>query len=235
MAVFAAAVSASEFEDMDAGEWVGTARAPAAEVRGRPVAARSGRGGELVCWGTAVAGKPDFWTPPAGTFTQVDVSDELACALRTDGTAACWGIPSGVGAHDPQGGRCAAVAAGILRACGLRPSQEIECWGSNSQGQTDAPAGKFRLVGAGAYSAGRGVGHLGRACARPSGSIWPPRLRGVDRPRRNNSLYRLSRFHYHHTPATISLPSGTPTCDYGHNQITNTCRYCSNTYYMGDG
>ena len=107
------------------------------------------RGGELVCWGDTIAGKPEWWTPPAGTFTQVDVKPELACALRTDGAAACWGIPSGVGADDPPAGRFTVASAGASHACGLRPSGEVECWGNPGFGITDAPAGRFVSVSAG--------------------------------------------------------------------------------------
>ena len=43
-----------------------------------------------------------------------------------------------------------AVSAGYFHTCGLRESGAIECWGSNLQGQSDAPAGSFSAVAAGA-------------------------------------------------------------------------------------
>ena len=111
-----------------------------------------------------------------GAFTQVDVSPELACALRTDGTAACWGIPSGVGADDPPAGRFTAVSAGASHACGLRPSGEIECWGNHGFGRTDAPAGRFVSVSAGAIiscavSVAGGFECWGRLSQHPPGWI----------------------------------------------------------------
>ena len=39
-----------------------------------------------------------------------------------------------------------AVSAGGFHTCGLRQSGAIECWGNNTLGQTDAPAGTFTAV-----------------------------------------------------------------------------------------
>ena len=39
-----------------------------------------------------------------------------------------------------------AVSAGGFHTCGLRQSGTIECWGNNTHGQTDAPAGTFTAV-----------------------------------------------------------------------------------------
>ena len=45
--------------------------------------------------------------------------------------------------------RYSAVSAGGGHSCGLRTDGTIECWGSNSYGEGDAPAGRFGAVSAG--------------------------------------------------------------------------------------
>lgn len=73
----------------------------------------------------------------------IAVSEDLACALRSDGTVACWGTP-------PQADTCpygpyacettpatvkgldaaaTAIVAGLGSACALLANGEVECWG----------------------------------------------------------------------------------------------------------
>jgi hypothetical protein len=41
----------------------------------------------VTCWGLGSHGETG---PPAGTFTQIVAGESHMCALRSDGTAACW-------------------------------------------------------------------------------------------------------------------------------------------------
>ena len=38
------------------------------------------------------------------------------------------------------------VSVGSLHLCGVRTDDTIACWGSNYDGQSDAPAGEFKSV-----------------------------------------------------------------------------------------
>ena len=55
----------------------------------------------------------------------------LACGLREDQTAVCWGPPGAgtSGELDVPGGRLLSVSAGSGQACGLRPDGTLACWG----------------------------------------------------------------------------------------------------------
>ena len=70
-----------------------------------------------------------------------------------------------------------AFSVGNAHSCGIRPSGEVECWGSNQHGQADAPKGTFTAVTAGSeHSCG----------IRPSGEVecWGSNHHGqLDAPR----------------------------------------------------
>jgi hypothetical protein len=90
---------------------------------------------------------------PAGAFLSVSVSDELftpanACAVRTDGTLACWGDDT-FGKATPTAGTFTSVSVGSSAACGLKTEGTIVCWGDNTHGEATAPAGTFTSVSAG--------------------------------------------------------------------------------------
>ena len=46
------------------------------------------------------------------------------------------------------------MAAGDSHTCGVRTDGAVECWGSNSHGQIDAPEGAFTAVSTGVHSCG---------------------------------------------------------------------------------
>ena len=62
-------------------------------------------------------------------------SGEPHCALREDGSAACWTqFKSGL-ESPPQDERFISLASSIDHACGLRENGSIVCWGRNRMGQ----------------------------------------------------------------------------------------------------
>ena len=81
-------------------------------------------------------------------FNAIAAGGNHTCALRTDGTVACWG-DNGAGQADAAEGGFKAVAAGWDHTCGLRTDGTVACWGDNDHGQTDAAEGGFKAVAAG--------------------------------------------------------------------------------------
>ena len=79
----------------------------------------------------------------SGGFKFIEVGWTFACAIRVDGTSACWNyeVPrhadhtnhSSYGytivRNQPQGGVVQELTAAIARACTLRPDGETHCWG----------------------------------------------------------------------------------------------------------
>jgi Regulator of chromosome condensation (RCC1) repeat len=74
------------------------------------------------------------------------------CAVKTDGSIACWGDNSSNEAVAPAGA-FKSVSAGDSYTCAVKADDSLACWGSNAYGRTDAPAGTFTSVSAGAYHA----------------------------------------------------------------------------------
>ena len=117
-------------------------------------------------------------TTPTADFVAVTAGQGFSCALRSDGTAECWGSPS-VGdapggqftalsgncgihadgslecwglAEDPPGGQFTAVSAGRTRRCGVRADGSVECWRATGE-RAGAPPGEFVVVSMGAFHA----------------------------------------------------------------------------------
>ena len=95
-------------------------------------------------------------------FIVISAGIYSTCAIREDKTIACWGL-NDVGQTDaPEGTFTTIVGFGYTDPgpaysgyrgsdyrCALRTTGEIECWGRNDFGQTDAPGGMFTVVSAG--------------------------------------------------------------------------------------
>ncbi len=72
------------------------------------------------------------------------------CAIRAEGTIACWGDDSAGQLDEIPSGEFRAISAGGAHSCAIRTSGELACWGDDSAGQLDEiPAGQFRAVSAG--------------------------------------------------------------------------------------
>ena len=79
----------------------------------------------------------------SGGFKFIEVGWTFACAIRLDGTSACWNyeVPKHadhtnhtrygytIVRNQPQGGVVQELTAAIARACTLRPDGETHCWG----------------------------------------------------------------------------------------------------------
>ena len=80
--------------------------------------------------------------------TTITSGSRHSCAIKADGSIACWGN-NGYGQSDPPPGRYTAIAAGDLHSCAIRTDSTIACWGDNGSGQSDPPPGQFTAVAAG--------------------------------------------------------------------------------------
>ena len=92
----------------------------------------------------AITPPPD---PPTARYEALDISDNHLCALRIDGTIACWGNNSDSQSNPPDG-QFIAIATGDRHSCGLRTDNTVACWGVG-WGLSDAPDGQFSAVAAG--------------------------------------------------------------------------------------
>ena len=75
-----------------------------------------------------------------GTFRAVSAGGSHNCAIRTDGTLACWGR-NVEGQATPPGGTFTAVDAGGKHTCAIKTKGSLACWGSNASGQASPPVG----------------------------------------------------------------------------------------------
>ena len=66
---------------------------------------------------------------PEGTFTDLAVGGNHACALNTEGYVECWGDNTFGAATPPLFIRYTAIDAGDDHTCGLSVDGEVHCWG----------------------------------------------------------------------------------------------------------
>ena len=98
---------------------------------------------------------PVFTSVPAGPFDSLSVHFEIACALRPDGTATCFGDPDPVdsemiGSPEPAQGPFLEIHAGRLFHCGLLETGAIRCWGVDDPTfVTPPPDGVFTTMALG--------------------------------------------------------------------------------------
>jgi Regulator of chromosome condensation (RCC1) repeat len=82
----------------------------------------------------------------------VDASDMHTCAIRPDGTLACWG-DNEYGESIPPAGTFTSVSAGGWDTCAIRPDGSAACWGFDENGETKPPEGPFAEVSVGVMHA----------------------------------------------------------------------------------
>ncbi|MYA25737.1 MAG: hypothetical protein F4091_04815 [Acidimicrobiales bacterium] len=113
-----------------------------------------------------VQGYRHFWTfkSPTGRFSRVAVGFLHRCALKTDGTAVCWGKNKFGEAVPPPSERFSHLALGTSHSCGLRPDGSVTCWGYDADGRSSPPS--MRLVTPAAKT-GPAAGMLGSVRAVP--------------------------------------------------------------------
>ena len=89
----------------------------------------------LGCWGIR---RGFLDTPPADFYARVDSAARApACAVRSDGTLACWS-ENGELSLPPEQHDYVDVAADVTSICGLRESGEILCKGEVRHESKDA-------------------------------------------------------------------------------------------------
>ena len=96
--------------------------------------------GTIVCWGGYPGGVPK------GTFTQLSGGNQFACALRSDGTAVCWGAKDPTNGLKGVAGTFTQISAGYTSVCAVAKNGMLRCWG----GLKNVPLGMFTNVGVGA-------------------------------------------------------------------------------------
>lgn len=60
---------------------------------------------------------------------QVAAGNSHTCAIRTDGTIACWGVTS-YGVTTPPSGTYISIASGDRYSCAITSGGIETCWGS---------------------------------------------------------------------------------------------------------
>jgi len=71
-----------------------------------------------------------------------------SCAVRTDGTAVCWGSDDSDQLDAPTD-RMVSVSAGYNHTCGLTPDGHAVCWGHDAYGESTVPRDTFLALAAG--------------------------------------------------------------------------------------
>ncbi len=83
-------------------------------------------------------------------YQAVSAGGTHTCAIRDDGTLACWGDDSSGQLDGIPDGTFQAVSAGGTHTCAIRDDGTLACWGDDSSGQLDGiPDGTFQAVSAG--------------------------------------------------------------------------------------
>ncbi|MCY4113319.1 MAG: PQQ-dependent sugar dehydrogenase [Chloroflexi bacterium] len=112
---------------------------------------------------TTPTAEPEDFGANQAAFVQVGTGENHACAVRSDGSAVCWGS-NDLGQLDlPSGVKFRAIASGWRFSCGITTEGTLACWGNNRHQQADPPDGQFTAVTAG-WDHACGIGPDGATC-----------------------------------------------------------------------
>jgi hypothetical protein len=93
---------------------------------------------DVMAHGSEYVAAADVGRIPTGPFTAVVAGYQHVCALRVDGTVACWGHDV-AGETWPPKGQFTRLALGEKRSCGLRVDGAVACWGLEPEGPWAGP------------------------------------------------------------------------------------------------
>ncbi|SEH04264.1 C13 family peptidase [Candidatus Venteria ishoeyi] len=82
------------------------------------------------------------------TYEQISMGMYHSCALKSNGSIACWGYNSD-GRSTPPDGVFSQVSAGGTHSCALKNNGEALCWGWNEYDQASPPTDMFSQISAG--------------------------------------------------------------------------------------
>eukprot|EP00899_Mesostigma_viride_P026466 jgi/Mesvir1/7003/Mv09139-RA.1 len=92
--------------------------------------------GMVVCWGGNSAGQS---TPPPERFKSISARWQHTCGTTLSDKILCWGVTQTWPSQGPKGS-FSLVSGGQGHACAVRLHESsVVCWGSNSNGQCEAP------------------------------------------------------------------------------------------------
>ena len=122
----------------------------------------------LVCWGDDSKGRTEipyeqFGRQPFYQAVSLSSGSAHSCAVVTLFGLRCWGDASAAPSQAEGILDAVEVSAGRRHTCYVDTSAAVKCWGDNDNAQTDAPAGNYRNLSAGAdhtcaLAVGSGVG-----------------------------------------------------------------------------
>lgn len=104
--------------------------------------------GAITCWGDDTDGIVSD-SPSTGTFADVGVGNDHACALATDSSLTCWGDDTNGRATAPTGSGFTGLSVGTSASCALSSDDLARCWGAGNVSATAPDATALDAVATG--------------------------------------------------------------------------------------